>query len=382
VPVGWPAPADQRTLVINVPRGLPHVYAVDGRYWIHENGALRILPLPELRALLLARGDISFEDATEHNVTLDDLDWARAEQYAAHIGTSGETVRDVLHRRGCLIRRGDSGDFSRDNFVPTNAGLLLFGRDPQRMIRGAHITAVRFAGNEMGDVFTRQDISGSLPEQIRRAETFLHDVLRRGVQLGSSMERTEITEYPMEAVRELVVNAVSHRDYSIQGDGIRLYIFADRLEVTSPGLLPGPVTIDNIVEERYSRNPAIVQVLGDMGFIERLGYGVDRVIALMRAHGLPDPQFVETSGGFLVRLFGGGEKKTVEPLVLTPRQERALHYLGEEGHTRITNKDLQEIFPEVHSETIRRDLADLVSKGLLLKMGEKRGSYYILRKGR
>ena len=117
------------------------------------------------------------------------------------------------------------------------------------------------------DVFTRQDIVGTLPQQIQRVETFLIDNLRRGVQLGEYMARTELMEYPLKAVRELVVNAVAHRDYSIQGDGIRLYLFSDRLEITSPGGLPGPVTVDNIVDERFSRNSAIVQILSDMGFI-------------------------------------------------------------------------------------------------------------------
>ena len=153
--------------------------------------------------------------------------------------------------------------------------------------------------------------------------------------------------------------------------------------MTSPGGLPGPVTVDNIVEERYSRNSIIVQVLSDMGFIERLGYGVDRVIALMRDNRLPAPEFSETSGGFRVRLYN-----TFLPLApalptlptldldLNPRQESALNHLA--NHPRITNKDLQELFPDVHAETIRRDLADLVARGMLVKLGQKRGSYYVL----
>ncbi|MCU0475830.1 MAG: transcriptional regulator, partial [Anaerolineae bacterium] len=154
----------------------------------------------------------------------------------------------------------------------------------------------------MSDTFTRQDILGTLPDQIRRAETFLRDTLRKDVQLRDNMARNERYEYPLEAVRELVVNAVAHRDYSIHGDGIRLYVFADRLEITSPGRLPGPVTLQNIKDERFSRNPAVVQVLADMGFIERLGYGVDRVFELMRQHGLREPVFTETDGGFRVTM--------------------------------------------------------------------------------
>jgi ATP-dependent DNA helicase RecG len=127
-----------------------------------------------------------------------------------------------------------------------------------------------------------------------------------------------------------------------------------------------------------------------MGFIERLGYGVDRVIALMREHQLPEPEFTETAGGFRVMLrntptvdaeteptlFGGvfrGEQ-------VNRRQEYALDFLINRKNARITNKDLQELCPDVHPETIRRDFADLVSKRILIKMGEKRGSYYVLKK--
>src|SRR5690606_31613393 len=123
---------------------------------------------------------------------------------------------------------------------------------------------------------------------------------------------------PLEAARELVVNAVAHRDYSISGDGIRLFLFSDRREVHSTGGLPGPVTIINIKDERLSRNPAIVQVLSDTGSIERLGYGVDRVIDLMEQQHLRAPEFEETGGGFCVTLYA-----QTEPLPVSAESEAA-----------------------------------------------------------
>jgi ATP-dependent DNA helicase RecG len=149
------------------------------------------------------------------------------------------------------------------------------------------------------------------------------------------------------------------------------------------------VTIANIKDERFSRNPVIVQVLSDLGYIERLGYGVDRVIDVMRERNLREPQFLETGGGFRATLYKTGQTASAEGSVpvltglfrdqpVNPRQEAALQFLLS-GHSRITNSDLAAIFPEVHAETIRRDLADLVSKNILRKLGEKRGSYYILR---
>ena len=206
------------------------------------------------------------------------------------------------------------------------------------------------------------------------------------------MARSEQFEYPLEAAREVVVNAVAHRDYSIAGNGIRLFLFKDRMEVNSPGKLPGPVTLDNIKDERFSRNPAIVQVLADMGFIERLGYGIDRMIDLMEQNYLQAPEFHETASGFRVTLYNKplhAQKSRFadHPLSseafrtpLNPRQEAALSHLNQSGNTRITNSELQKMFPDVHAETIRRDLADLVTKDLLHKLGQKRGSYYILKK--
>jgi ATP-dependent DNA helicase RecG len=267
---------------------------------------------------------------------------------------------------------------------PTYAGLLLFGRDPQRWNRSGVIVAVRYAGATMADSFVREEIGGKLPEQIRHAERFVVENMRRGTRL-IGLERVEEMEYPVEAIREAIVNAVAHRDYQIRGDEIRVLMFSDRIEFYSPGRLPGHITVKNLVDERYSRNETIVQILSDMGFIERLGYGIDRMIRLMARAGLPEPRFAETAAGFQVTLVGQGAALFSEHvdtlrwqhLGLNERQEQAVAYLADKG--RITNREYQQLCPDVSAETIRRDLADLVRKNLLLKIGEKRATYYIFK---
>lgn len=376
---------DKMVVVVSVPQGMPHVYSLDGRYLLRQGAANTALSPRELRRLMMERGELSFETEITRGAGLDDIDWEKARAYANSLHGIRETdVEKILIKRGCLAMQAGQ-------LRPTNAGILLFGKDPQRHIRGADITAVRFGGETMSDTFTRQDITGTLPDQIRQAETFLVDYLRKGVQLKHTMAREENYEYPLEAARELVVNAVAHRDYSISGDGIRLFIFSNRMEITSPGGLPGPVTIANIKDERFSRNPAIVQVLADMGYIERLGYGVDRVIELMQQHDLDAPSFEERSGSFQVQLYNQAREQpeptsytdtsltSIYPdIKLNPRQEAALAFLHKPGNSRITNSDLQALCPDVHPETIRRDLADLVTKHILSKLGQKRGSYYVL----
>ncbi len=376
---------EKPVVIVQVPEGLPGVYAFDGRFLKRGESDNIPLTLTDMRRLSFERGAMQFETEPADDAALSDIDWGKARAYAALIKSNEGDAEKVLLRRGCLTRVNGT-------LRPTHAGILLFGNEPQAFVRSADITAVRFAGEIMSDRFTRADIGGTLPDQIRRAETFLLDHLRKDVALGKSMARREYLEYPFEAARELVVNAVAHRDYSIAGDGIRLYLFANRLEVSSPGMLPGPVTIENIREARFSRNPVIVQVLSDMGFIERLGYGVDRVIMLMEETHLPAPEFSEHVGGFHVKLHRGATMpdapllppdevvdKHYRGVPLNPRQEAALLYLTREGHPRITNSSLQLLFPDVHAETIRRDLSDLVTKDILEKRGEKRGSYYVLK---
>lgn len=381
---------EKPVVIAVIPPGMPHLYALDGRYLYRQSAENAALKPRDLRRLLIERGEVSFEMEIPNGAAADDIDWDKARAYVATLsGINEPSIEAALVKRGCLVRL-------EGRLRPTHAGILLFGKDPARFVRGADITAVRFAGEAMGDRHIRQDITGTLPEQIRKAETFLIDHLRKGVALGQTMARAENLEYPLEAARELLVNAVAHRDYSVAGDGIRLFIYRGRMEITSPGLLPGPVTIDNIKDERFSRNPVIVQVLSDMGFIERLGYGVDRVIDLMTSQGMRAPEFSETAGGFRVTLYSNTEPAApatptpaappaapprlnglYQGIPINPRQETALLHLLT-GSPRITNSDLQNLCPDVHAETIRRDLADLVSKGILSKRGEKRGSYYVM----
>lgn len=366
-------------VVVNVPSGLPHIYSVQGLYLTRTAAQNRPLTTPELRRMLLERSDAGFESLPVEGATLADLDPAQVERYLERIAVApNEAPEAVLLARGCIVRPVGAEP------TPTAAGLLLFGRQPQRFLRSAEIICVRYAGANMGDEFVRQDLTGTLPEQLRQAEAFVVSNMRRGMKLAG-LARNETTEYPLAVVREAIVNAVAHRDYSIRGEGIRLLMYDDRLEVYSPGRLPGHVTLANLKDERYSRNESIVAVLSDLGYIERLGYGIDRMFVAMQEAGLPEPLFEETTAGFRVTLSSAGdalvspqpERQRWAHQYLNDRQERALAHVQASG--RITNSELQELVPDVSAETIRRDLADLVDKNILIRIGSKKATYYILK---
>ena len=370
-------------VLVQVPPGLPHLYNLQGRYLTRTASQNRPLTTPELRRLLLERGDAGYESQTVAEATLADLDQQQVERYLHRIAAApdDEPVA-VLATRGCV--RKTFGPDLTPSFTPTVAGLLLFGREPQRFLRNAELICVRYAGATMSDEFVRQDIGGALAEQVRVAEAFVMSNMRRDMRI-SGMERQETPQYPLPVVREAIVNAIAHRDYSIRGEGIRLLLFSDRMEIYSPGRLPGHVTLENLKEERYRRNEALVAVLSDLGYIERLGYGIDRMMATMAEAGLPEPVFEETAAGFRVVLYAANAAPVAStpasqawaPGFLNERQERALAHLQSQG--RITNSDYQALYTDVSAETIRRDLADLVEKNLLIRIGSKRAPYYILK---
>jgi ATP-dependent DNA helicase RecG len=386
IPVPSVKPVGQvEILQVSVPQGLPHVYSLEGSYYWRESGLTIPIPPRQLRQLLVEKGMVLFESRIPPDATYQDLDEGQIERYAQAYFAAAKIeewesrpgINNLLVQRGCL--QEVDGELH-----PTYAGLLLFGRTPQRWLPAAQILAARFSGHSFGDRFIKEEINGSIISQLQGAEKFLRANLQSVVRM-IGLTHQEVLEYPFDAVRELIVNAIAHRDYNLQGDSIHLNIYSDRLEVTSPGGLPGPITIENILSARYSRNPVIIQVLADLGYVERLGYGLDRAVTSMRQNSLTPPRFEESAGTFRVSLHNT-PSDDIPPqelgqflgLDINPRQEAALNYLV--TRRRITNREFHELCPDVHPETLRRDLSDLVSKGVLIKIGDKKSTYYVLKK--
>ncbi|HLF27613.1 MAG TPA: ATP-binding protein [Anaerolineae bacterium] len=281
---------------------------------------------------------------------------------------------EMLHEIGAL---NDAG-------LPTTAGILLFGKHPQQFIPQSGLVFVRFIGTEprgeggLPGYGRREEIGGPLARVIESAWEVVWEEMHVGAVV-KGLQREEKTEYPPFAVREALVNAVCHRDYRLKGRRIEMRMFADRLEVISPGGLPGFITVDNIIEEHFSRNPRIVSGLFQWGYIEELGLGIDRMIEEMTQAGHPTPHFKATPYSFTVTLSNAQVRRATPAWekTMNERQARALSYIHEHGQ--ITNREYQQICPDVTPETLRLDLVDLVSRGILLRVGAKKGTYYIMK---
>lgn len=161
----------------------------------------------------------------------------------------------------------------------TVAAVLVFGVDPQQFLPHSRVSAVAFSGvDEDSNILDRKEITGRLPQIIEDSRVFL----RRNVQVAAKelgFERQDRPQYDLNALGEAVVNAIAHRDYSLSGSQIRIFVFADRIEIRSPGRLPNSITLDNIkLGVHAERNRRIAALLTHLGYMSAIGTGVPRLI--------------------------------------------------------------------------------------------------------
>lgn len=207
----------------------------------------------------------------------------------------------------------------RGRAIPTVGGLLLFGRNPNHFLPQAGLTAVAYPGTEKdyatrerttlrGPIVGRRSTSGELLESglVEQAIDFVRRNTAVEAWMGEDGQRQERwKDYPLEAIRETIVNAIAHRDYTITVTDIEVSIYGDRLEVLSPGRLPNTVTVEKMKQGyRAARNELIKEVLRDYRYIEATGLGVPRkIIRGMREHNGTEPDLIEEEERFIVRLW-------------------------------------------------------------------------------
>ena len=385
VPAEWRAlntKQGKQLISLFVPRSDDLHTLADGRILKRVGVENRPMFGQDLNMLSNTRTVGDFENEIVPGVRRSDFDDDIIQEYIAKRSQRGGAVTDGLERLlfeiGAVDHHGN----------PTVAGVLLFTKKPQIFLPQSGITFVRFPdvkprGEGGGAGYGRRaEITGSLARVVERAWQIVWEEMRVGAEVVG-LERRDIPEYPRFAVREAIINAVCHRDYRIQGRRIEIRMYTDRLEVISPGGLAGWMTLDNLVDEHYSRNPRIVMGLYQWGYIEELGLGIDLMIEQMVEAGHPKPAFSAPPGRFTVKLFNAKKQpKQPDPVPnvgssLNERQLRAMQYVKQHGS--ISNREYQQVCQGNSAETLRRDLVNLVKRNLLMRVGLKKGTHYILK---
>ena len=307
-----------------------------------------------------------------------------------------EAYREILDRRrpGSPLVHAPAREFlaqigaaleEKGKLQPTLTGVLFFGHDPQRFFPSYTITFLHFAGASAARTepeaplyLDNREFRGTIPAMIDAVRATLFEKQSKQARVDGFV-RQDVPEYPEIAYREAIVNAVAHRDYGLEGSFIQVRLFSDRLEVQSPGGLGGHLTVDNISYEQYTRNPHIMRLLEDFGYVERRGLGVDQIIRSMTDAGREPPVFENRGSSFWVTLQGQPPARpspNLARLGLNDRQIRAVGFLRTHGG--LTNREYQDTFG-VSERTALYDLKGLVEVGLALPVSSGRGRFYILR---
>ena len=370
---------DGNAVAIRIPRSAELHALADGRVLIRSGKVNRPLGGQEILRLASAKNTGDFESEAVPGASIDDFSRAMIDEYLEKRAERGNHLRsadikDLLYEIGAIAVDGK----------PTVCGLLLFSQYPQQWLPQSGLVFVKFVGTTprgesgLAGYSRREELTGPVPRLVEAAWNLVLSEMAVSAVV-KSLEREETFEYPQFAVREALVNAICHRDYRLRGRRIEVRMYADRLEVISPGGLPGYITVENIKDEHFSRNPRLVGGLFQWGYIEELGLGIDRMIEVMEQAGHSPPKFDARPYSFALALHN--ERRKPEPRAWSRdtnyRQTRALQFIRENGS--ITNREFRGLIDEVSAETLRLDLADLVRKGILSKVGANKGTYYVLR---
>lgn len=283
------------------------------------------------------------------------------------------TLQSLLESLGCIKGK-----------KPTNAGILLFGKDPQRFFMNVYIALARYKGKEIGiERLDYKEFNGNLFQEIDKCDEYLKEhIAVMSKLLPYQVQRQDIPEYGLFSIRELITNTVCHRDYENQHTKIIIKIFSNKIEFYNPGGLPENITPRNIAEKQYSRNPVIAKVLAKVKYIEELGEGWNKIIKEYKAHPLKPkmPKIKSDRYTSIVTIFSTKDKfvEKKEIVELNDRQRKAIEFLKEKQ--KITNREYVNLLQgAISGDTALNDLRDMIKKGIISLKKRGRNSYYVIR---
>lgn len=323
------------------------------------------LPREEAHRLIEATTGSTWDALPSENFDLKEVSKEYIRDFQKRVRQSQVPVQTLLRNLSLVTSNGG----------PCNGAVLLFGRNPQQFFPEAQMKCARFAGTTSVRFLDEMTIEGTLLNQLENALKFVARNTQREIRITGRPERETIPEYPEAAIREAVINAICHRDYSTVGT-IQIRIYDDRFEVWNPGTLPPSLTIERLYREHPSlpRNPKIALAFYRARLIEHWGTGTLRIAEACDRLNIK-LEFLSESGFFMVR-FGKPEIK-IPPsmeMKLNDRQSKGLEYAKKNG--KITTGEYKRLC-NISERQAFDDLKSLVEMGLLIRTGSGRTTRYI-----
>ncbi|MBC8526813.1 MAG: putative DNA binding domain-containing protein [Candidatus Cloacimonetes bacterium] len=318
-----------------------------------SNRLANIEIIAELRRKSLG---VSYDYNIDRTLTINDFDSKSIGKFFNKIGVSNHTYRDIIKWKFINQNNGD--------IFPTIAGLILFGKEHLFDYEYAGVRVTKFKNNTLADIESTKDFYLPIISNVENIFIYVLSLIGKESVL-SGVERIEQTIIPPYAVRETIVNAIVHRDYSIKSN-IKINIFSDRIEIISPGILYGNIDIADLgsgLSECRNRN--IVRVFRKMNFMEELGTGIYRIIELYKNKNLQNPEFYEQGNYFRVTLPQIKMAVSKEEIILEIIKSK------QEVSASLLAKELN-----YHHNTILKYLHKLLEENKVIKMGKGKSSRY------
>jgi ATP-dependent DNA helicase RecG len=360
-------------VAVEVPEGTEKPYSCGSGYFRRLSGNTQKMSHDELRIMFAENEPLSFEERTVKGFTFDDISKAK--------------IRAFTREADIRIGRTSVPDFLRSLKVADEsqvkiAGVLFFAKDIFKHLHHAEMTLLAFKGTDRLHIYDRLDVRDDLLTQHREAVAFLEKHLNIRTEI-KGFDRKDIYEIPLEVLREAVVNALMHRDYSIRGTQVFVEIYDDRVEIVNPGGLPKGLSVQELGTVSVRRNEIVADLFSRMHMVERTGMGIQKMKEAMVAAGLREPTF--KADGFFravlhrspdLALKKGASEKTSEQMSektseKTPR--RILSALAK--HPQATIADLARAMG-VSDRTIERNLKRLQEEGRLRRVGPDKGGHW------
>ncbi len=360
----------------------PEVHQLsDGRYLMRIGDKNMPFPASDIAAIKAGKRKRITESRLILDASIDDMDLEILNAFREKIGLPLTSEEIFLRFRLAEKRNG--------HLVFSLAAILLFAKDPLRWHPACYIDFVKWEGTERKfgtefNVVKRERIEGPLPVLVEKAFDTIWPHIRERQRLVDLFFE-ERFEYPTFAWQEAIINAVAHRDYALEGTPIEVWLFDDRMEIRSPGQLVEPVTLERLKRrERIhaSRNPRIVRVLTEWGFMRELGEGIPRMHQVMEKEGLKPPEFHLEAGSIFTVILRNTPVyspetikwlKQFEEYDLTPDQKRLLAYAHAHGG-KFTSRAYQKLVG-VDIYAASKDIKDLIRKGIV-RLTKKGGRVY------
>lgn len=359
-------------VIVNIaPSSVPISY--DGRYYLRSGSNTFELRGNELTRFLISKVGMGWDEIVEENATVDDIDFDTVEKFKTlakerlpSVELESEPAK-ILEKLN-LIEKGKL----------KKAAILLFGKDPRRFYLQAYLKIGRFKTEV--DIIGSDDIEGNLFQQVEKAIEVLKKKYLKAEFKIEGLYRKEILEYPEEALREAIINALIHRDY-VGSAHTQMKIYDDKIWLWNEGGLPAGISVEDLKKSHGSkpRNKILADVFFKASLIETWGRGTIKIVDSCRKAGLPEPEFKEEQGGFSVYFYKDiYTEENLRKMGLNERPIKAVLYVKEKG--KITNKEYQEI-AKISKPTATRELSALVDMNILVQQGiTGKGTFYVLKK--